>query len=117
MSEIWARSLVVAIALVVVGAVVFWQRARSRRARNVPAGDLGAGVYLLTSSSCPTCGSARRRVTESLGEEGFVEVSWESDPGVFQASGIDAVPALLVVASSGQARLFPGVSGRALASL
>lgn len=117
MSEIWIRAGLVAGALGIAVVAAVLRRARSRSARVVPAGRLSAGIYLLTSASCPTCGPARQRAIDAVGEGGFVELSWESDPGVFTDSGVDTVPALLVVEGPGRARLFPGASAKALSSL
>jgi hypothetical protein len=117
MSEIWIRAGLVAGALALAAAAAILRRARSRRSREVSAGGLGVGVYLLTSSSCPTCGPARQRVIDAVGEGGFIELSWESDPGAFRDSGVDTVPSLLVVEGSGRARLYPGASSKALSSL
>lgn len=118
MSEPWARVAVVAGALALAGMIVVWRRIRSRRAaRDVPTGSLEPGIYLFTSSSCPTCESARDRLRRQVGEEGFEELSWESHPDIFIDSGVDAVPALVVVRSSGLARLYPGASERAVALL
>lgn len=117
MSDILERAAVVAAVLAVAGAVVLWQRARNRRARDVLPGDLGPGVYLFTSSSCPTCETARRRVVAAVGDGGFEELAWESHPDVFADLGVDVVPALVVVKGSGRARLHPGAPDRALSGL
>lgn len=117
MSDIWGRAVVVAALLAVAGAIALWRRARNRKARDVSPGRLQPGVYLFTSSSCPTCESARRRVVEAVGEGGFEEISWESHPGVFADTGVDAVPALLVVGAPGRARLYPGAPEKSLADL
>ena len=117
MSEVWIRVGLVAGALAIAAVAAMVWRARSRRSRDVPAGALSTGVYLLTSSSCPTCVPARQRVVDALGEDGFVELSWEEDPEAFQDSGVDIVPALLVVGGEGRARLYPGATARSLSSL
>jgi len=117
MSEVWIRAWLVAGALAIAAVAAILRKARSRRARDVPDGGLDAGLYLLTSSSCATCGPARQRAVDAVGEDGFVEVSWESDPEVFRGSGVDTVPALLVVDGAGRARLYPGASAKALSSL
>jgi hypothetical protein len=117
MSDVWGRAAVVATGLMVAGAIGLWLRARSRRPRDVSRGRLSAGVYLFTSSTCPTCESARRRVVEVFGDGGFEELAWESHPDVFADTGVDVVPALVIVKGSGPGRLYPGASERALAHL
>jgi hypothetical protein len=117
MDDIWGRAVVVAAVLAVAGAIALWRRARTRRARDVSPESLQPGIYLFTSSTCPTCESARRRVIEAVGEGGFDEFSWESQPDVFADAGVDVVPALVIVQESRRARLFPGAPGKALAGL
>jgi len=118
MDEFWLRLAIVAGALAVAATVSVWQRARVRRpVRDIASTGLEGGVYLLTSSSCPTCRAARSRVRSALGEDGFEEIEWEQDPGMFADLGVDAVPALLVVGESGDGRLHPGAGRAAIASL
>ncbi|MGD2102908.1 MAG: hypothetical protein PVG83_11815 [Acidimicrobiia bacterium] len=104
--------------MAVAGGAAAWRHLRApRRARVVTSTGLDSGIYLFTSSTCPTCGSARSRLDDVVGADGFSEIPWEGDPGVFADLGVDAVPALLVVDPSGDGRLHPGVSRRVIASL
>ena len=81
------------------------------------AGGLGPGVYLFSSSTCADCVPARARLVEDLGPAGFVELSWESEPGLFAELGIDAVPCTVIVSEAGEATRFPGMPDGALERL
>ena len=70
-----------------------------------------------SSSACSDCPLARRTLADALGEQGFLELSWEDDPGAFDRLGVDAVPATLVVAADGSGTLWPGGAEMALESL
>jgi hypothetical protein len=70
---------------------------------------LGPGVYFFSSATCAECRPARSVLVERLGEDGFVEHSWESDPGILESLGVDGVPATLVVEGSGSGRLWTGM--------
>jgi hypothetical protein len=110
MNEIWARLAWVLGAVVVAVAAILIQRAVTGRRRPVPVQQttLGAGVYLFTSATCPDCETARRLLAGGIGPSGFVELSWEDRPEVFQDLGVDAVPATLIVGESGSSTLYPG---------
>ncbi len=84
------------------------------RPRHLNDHRLDPGVYLFTSAACPDCGSARREVQEALGENGFVELNWEKNPGEFHRLGVGAVPATIVVRNDGSATLYPGSPTSAL---
>jgi len=117
MDEVWARVGVVAAALAVAAVIALWQKTRVRGPiRQVASGDLEPGVYLFSSESCPTCAQARDDLDRALGDAYF-EVRWEEQPEAFSHLGVDAVPAVLIVKTSGQGRLFPGRPDKALAEL
>lgn len=118
MDEIWLRLGLIGGALVVAALASILLRARlSGRPRRLEDTRLDSGVYLLTSAACPDCASVRRALTEALGGEGFTELSWEEEPGVFHRLGVDAVPATLIVGRDGSGVLWPGRAKEALASL
>lgn len=118
MDEIWARVGLVAAALAVAGSIAVWQRGWGRaRMRDVSVVTLEPGTYYFSSASCPTCAVAREKLDQTLGDRGYVEFSWEEDPGVFAEVGVDAVPAVLIVNRAGRGRLYPGQPERALAEL
>lgn len=118
MDELWLRLGLIGGALIVATAATLALRTRSsRRQRSITDTGLQAGVYFFSSSACPDCSRTRRDLTDSLGEGGFTEFRWETDPGVFHQLEIDAVPATLVVTSDGSATLWPGRPDRALESL
>lgn len=103
-----------ALALAVLGVVVMRARAR-RSTRQVSATGLATGVYLFTSTACPDCETARRKLTGELGEGAFDEIRWEDEPGIFDQLGVDAVPATMIVADDGTGTLWPGAPDRAIA--
>lgn len=118
MDEVWLRLGLIGGALLVAAVATLVLRSRSSgRERNLAETGLEAGVYFFSSSACPDCSPTRRALADSLGEEGFVELSWENEPGVFHRLGVDAVPATLTVAGDGSATLWPGRPDRALESL
>ena len=119
MDEFWLRVGLVAAAFLLVGTIAIWQRARGRRMpiRNVSSADLGPGIYFFSSATCPTCARARDKLDQTLGEEAYIELRWEEEPGPFAEVGVDAVPAVLIVGASGEGRLFPGQPERALSEL
>lgn len=104
--------VVVAVLLVIVAARLIgrWQRPSH------PALDLGdfgprPGVVLFTSTDCVNCKSARA-VVEALGLEAR-EVTWELEPAVFEAVGVEAVPLTAVVDGEGRVELLTaGVPAR-----
>lgn len=118
MDEIWVRLGLIGGALLVAAISTMALRTRSSgRKRAVPETGLEPGVYFFSSSACPDCSRARRVLSESLGKDGFVEISWEADPGVFHRLGVDAVPATLMVEAGGSGTLWPGKAERALESV
>lgn len=118
MDEIWLRLGLIAGALIVAAAAILVLRMRSTGPKR-SLGDTGLerGVYFFSSSACPDCSLTRRTLIESLGEQGFLELIWEDDPGVFHRLGVDAVPATLIVAADGSGTLWPGRAESALESL
>jgi hypothetical protein len=116
MSDIEVR-LVAVIGAVAIGFAVSLVL-RGRPARRAPTKlnqtRLGAGVYLFTSASCPDCGAVRDVLSERFGPTGFIELSWESDPQVFDELGIDAVPATLIVTANDGSTLYPGAPSKTL---
>jgi hypothetical protein len=96
--------VLVAILLVIVAVrlVGRWQRPLH------PALDLGdfgprPGVVLFTSTDCVNCRRARD-VVEALGIEAR-EVTWELEPAVLEAVGVEAVPLTAVVDREGRIEL------------
>jgi mono/diheme cytochrome c family protein len=116
MDEIWVRIGLVAGALIVAGAVtaVLRARARQRPVREVDAAEFEPGVYLFASSTCASCHMARVKLDAALGVDGYVEMAWERDPGVFTALEVEAVPAVMIVSAGGRGRIFPGQPDKAL---
>lgn len=118
MDEAWARLAVIGGALVVAALATTIIRLRARGGpRRLHETSLAPGVYLFTSSACPDCGSVRKALTEALGEGGFEERSWESEPGVFHRLGVDAVPATMIVGEDGSGTIWPGRPDGALDEL
>lgn len=118
MDELWVRVALVGGSLALAGAVAWLLDRRGRSGvRNVPAADLAPGVYFFTSATCPTCARARETLERGLGEESYTELRWEDEPSTFGAVGVSAVPAVLIVRDTGEARLFSGQPGRALSEL
>jgi len=101
-----------------VGAVLILRRlAGRRRPVRIRQTTLGSGVYLFVSATCADCEAARHMLVGALGPAGFVELSWESDPGIFRDIGVDAVPATLIVNEAHGSALYPGRPDRALEDL
>lgn len=118
MDELWLRVGLVAAATAVTALAAYVLSTRSgRRPRTIRTGALAPGVYLLTSATCPDCAPARDKLGEALGEDGYVEVTWEDRPDVLQELGVDAVPATLIVDEEGRGVLYPGQPDQALARL
>lgn len=118
MDEAWVRLALIGGALVVAALATTIIRLRARGGpRRLHETGLAPGVYLFTSSACPDCSSVRRALTEALGEGGFEERSWESEPGVFHRLGVDAVPATMIVGEDGSGTVWPGRADDALAEL
>jgi hypothetical protein len=113
MDEVWVRLALVASALGIAFVVAFILRFRAKSPRRLETTGLNVGVYLFTSSACPDCGPARTKLSEKL-SEGFVEMSWEEEPAVFEKLGVSGVPATLVVEADGSGTLFPGQPGMVL---
>ena len=118
MDELWARIGLIVGALAVAYLLTLVIRVRAGGSpRSVDETGLRQGVYLFSSSACPACKAVRQQLSEVLGEDGFLELSWEESPGVFHDLGIAAVPATLVVAEDGSGTIFPGEPGAALAAV
>lgn len=118
MDDALVRMAVILGALLValIFSVVIRMRSRGQTTQIKDHG-LGSGVYLFTSSACQGCGTARRALRDALGESGYVELRWESNPGEFHRLGVGAVPATIVVGDDGSAKLYPGSPRKALQSL
>jgi hypothetical protein len=116
MDDVWARLALVGGALAVAALFAWWQRSRVGRTpiRTVDPGELAPGVYFFVSSACPTCSSAREKLTSRLGEDGYTEFGWEQSPGVFADMEIEAVPSVMIVAGDGSGTVYPGQPDQAL---
>lgn len=98
--------LVGALALVVVVAIVVLRRRPIVRARDVEAGGLPPGVYLMTSDACDTCARAREVLTRR--NVAYTELSWEKNPEAFEQIGVDAVPSVLRIDEGGRGTWWRG---------
>ena len=115
MDDVLVRLALVLGALLVALIFIVTIRMKSRgKPRQVNDHGLGPGLYLFTSSACPDCGTARREIQQAVGNEGFAELSWETNPGDFHRLGVASVPATLVVSDDGSATLYPGSPKKAL---
>lgn len=118
MDEFWARVGLVVGALAVAAGVSLIQRWRTRRPiRAVEVADADPGVYFFSSSTCATCERAREKLDARLGEHGYTEYAWESEPGPFGDFDVDAVPAVVILEEGGRGRLYPGQPDKALSRL
>ena len=110
MDDLTVRLLVVLGAAVAVAVfAVVLQRVRSRPRRVIASTGLTPGAYLFTSVDCGECSRARTRLAELLGDSGYTEVAWESEPEVFQRLEVPAVPSTLLVAADGSGVWHAGV--------
>jgi hypothetical protein len=118
MNDPLIRLLIVAVVVVVAGLAVWAIRGRgSGRKIRLDQDLLGPGTYFFTSETCAGCVPARDRLVGALGSDGFREIRWESQPEMFEALEIDAVPATLVVDKSRRSTLYPGDGRKALETL
>ena len=116
MDEVWVRlSLIGGAFLVALVITLVLRSTASRGPLKITATGLKQGIYLLSSSACPDCATARKYLEDKLGDDGFDERSWEKEPGLFGRIGVDAVPATLIVDLEGAAVLWPGHPEKALA--
>lgn len=118
MSELTLRLVVVAGVLALVVAIVMFLRLRDR-APSRPLGKvtLDPGIYFFTSAACDDCHSARKQLLMALGPQGFVEYSWETDPGVFTTLSIDKVPCSVTVDEARRATLWIGQPDRMISAV
>jgi hypothetical protein len=117
MSELWVRVLLVVGAVAVVLLAAALLRRPARRGEALTEAELAPGAYLFTSETCGDCQTARDRLVERLGTNGFTEIEWEKDPDIFTRVGIEVVPCTVVVARDGTATRYPGMPEEALARL
>jgi hypothetical protein len=117
MNEVWIRALVVVGALAFVVLIVALLRHPRRRGERLIGAGLDPGVYLFTSETCADCLTARDRLVERLGANGFTEIEWAEDPDLFTNLGIEVVPCTVVVAGDGSAVRYPGMPGEDLEML
>lgn len=112
-SDLTLRLVVVGGVLALVAAIVLILRLRDR-APSRPLGKvpLDPGIYLFTSAACADCHTARERLQRRLGSHGFVEYTWESDPGFFETLSIDKVPCSVTVDDGRRATLWIGQPDR-----
>ena len=116
MSEVWLR-LAIVVGAVAVSLLIVGMLRRRPAVSSSDSGALAPGVYLFTSSTCTDCVGARARLGDRLGSDGYIEIRWEDDPGLFTHLGIDAVPCTVVVGDDGSASLHPGKPDGALRGL
>lgn len=118
MNEIWGRLGLVVGALLVAGAVALVLRSRARGGqRNIASTGLAQGVYLFMSNACPDCRHVKGMLDDALGPDGYKELSWSQEPGIFHELGVGGVPATMIVAADGSGVLWPGRPDKALALL
>lgn len=110
MNEAAARALVVLAVLFVSGLVTLAIRNRGSESRRFRQDILDPGVYLFTSRTCSTCDPVREHLLALVGQSGFEEVPWESDPKTFEMLKVDKVPSLLSVATRGRSVLCWGAA-------
>ena len=118
MDDIWPRIGLIAVVLAVAASIALLQRRRALdpvKSLNAPGFD--AGVYFFSSGNCATCDRARETLLQTLGRDGYAEISWETGPGHFANLQIDAVPAVMIVDDRGRGRLYPGQPDKVLAEL
>lgn len=113
MDELWTRIALIAAALLVAAIVVAVRRRAVYTApRRLAVTRLPPGVYLFTSADCGDCRTARAKLDDRLGEEGYREIAWETSAEVFTGLGVEVVPATMVVAADGSGRLWRGQPDR-----
>ncbi len=118
MSDPLVRFLIVLGVAVLAAFIVFVIRNRgSKQTIRLEQSLLGPGIYLFTSSTCAECGPARGRLATAVGQDGFREIDWETDPGVFEELQVGEVPATLVVDDLNRSTLYPGDTAQALEAL
>jgi hypothetical protein len=66
------------------------------------------GLVLFTSESCATCEWARAALVEA-GVSDITHVDWETSPEIFMAAGVDRVPTLVWLDSTGSGWMVHGV--------
>lgn len=102
-------AVVVAVALVALLGAFFLRRGSSVRRYPISFDDLGPGLYLFTSITCPTCTRMRVRLD---GRSDVIEVAYEGDSF---PNTVRRVPALARVDEEGEGWIAYGVvSGRRL---
>lgn len=117
MDEFWVRLSLVGGALLVAFVLTLVLRARAAKTPlKIAATGLKEGIYLFSSSTCADCATAREYLGDKLGNDGFGERSWETEPGLFSRLGVEAVPATVIVDREGAGQLWPGHPEKALAS-
>ena len=115
MDDVWVRVVLLAgTVLIAGGTTLVLRRREAGTLRQVSGTGLAAGIYFFSSTTCPTCRSAREKMVDRVGEVGFSEIVWEENPRLISELGVDAVPAVLVVGENGAGTLYPGQPDRAL---
>ena len=66
---------------------------------NLRSASLPAGVILFTSTACVNCARARAALRSADFE--FREVTWELEPALLEAVGVQAVPLVVVQGNDG----------------
>ena len=115
-NDVIVRVVVVLFAAAVVFAIARFRPSRRPAALKIDGNLEGPGVFLFTSETCDSCHRARARYREVLGDDGFVEYTWEAEPALLSRLGVEEIPVGSVVGAAGQEiaafRLVP--SARAL---
>lgn len=103
MDEPVVRLLIgVAIVAVAVGGATLTRRFQRPTHRRVDpsAAGLSAGVVVFTSTECANCAAARDRLRAQ--GVAFREVTWELEPALFAALGVESVPLVVVTDPAGR---------------
>lgn len=109
MDEIWLRLALIGGVVALAATVILVRQGRgSNPVRVIDAPGFAEGTYFFSSVACTTCSEARAKLESALGSEGYTEIAWEREPGPFEALGIDAVPAVMVVDDRRRGRLHVG---------
>ncbi len=96
------RVLVVVAAGLLVLAIARFRPPPKAKPLTIEGNLTGPGVFLFTSETCDSCADARAFYTKVLGDGGFVEITWESDPALLTRLGVWEIPVGTVLGSTGE---------------